>query len=100
MRDRGDLCTPVRLYFINHQHRRRRVRLLEILADVFSQNGWSERTKRLSLFYSLVEDILHARSSRIAKDRTIAQSARPKFHSALKPANDKSIGDIARRLFN
>src|SRR2546423_7220795 len=99
MRDCGNLVAAVRLYFVDHQHRRRRMSLLEILAHVFGQDGWSERTKRLSLLYSLVENILHAGSSRISKNRTIAQGPGPKLHSSLEPTNHKSIGEVARRLF-
>ena len=94
VRDCGNLSAAVRFYFIDHQHRGRRMRLLEILADMLGQNGWSERAKWFPLFDSLVQQILHAGSSRIGKNGTIAQSTRPKFHSSLKPTNNLPICDI------
>src|SRR5438045_3637721 len=100
MRDGGNLSAAIRLYFIDHQHRGRQMSLLKIFTEMFSQNRRSKRPKRLALFYSLIQNILHAGPARIAKDGTIAQSAGPKFHTSLKPANHKSIGDITRRFLD
>src|SRR5437879_4941189 len=100
MRDRGNLSAAVDLYFIDHQHRGRRIRLLKIIAGMLFQNRWGEGAKWFTLFYSLVQNIFHAGSSRIGKNGAIAQSPRPKFHSPLEPTNHQSIGDVARGLLD
>src|SRR6267154_3228485 len=98
MRDGGNLSAAVGLYFIDHQHRGRRMLLLKIIADQLFQNRGGEGAKWFTFFYSLVQNIFHAGSSRIGKNGTIAQRARPKFHSSLEPTNNQPIRDIRRGL--
>src|SRR5262249_26363431 len=48
----------------------------------------TERSKCFTVFYAFVDDVLVLPLCRAHQDRTIAQPARPTFHSPLKPGED------------
>src|SRR5258707_1492718 len=75
------------------------MRLLEIFADLFSQNGWSEGAKGLPLLNALIQNVLHISATRIDDNRSIAERPRPELQTPLKPSHHCSAGDIARGPF-
>src|SRR5437868_950734 len=59
MSDRRNFGAALRLNLINHQHGRRRMRLLKVVSDTFFKDGWREGAERLALLDALVKYVLH-----------------------------------------
>src|SRR5215213_7889074 len=73
------------------------MRLVEVFAHTLFQYRWSKRSKRLTFFDSIVENLFHLAATRIDNNRSIAKRAWPKLHSALKPANNQTSSNILCR---
>src|SRR6266566_4110671 len=88
---RGNLRAALRLYLIDHQHRRRGMRLLEIISDIFFQDRRREWPERFALFDPRVEHVLHFGAARIDYDRSIAERTRAELHTPLKPTDNQAL---------
>ena len=98
MRDRGNHYPFSGANLKHLRHERHVVILLEPFCHRLAQNRWSKRTERFTPLDLRVQNLFHVRPPRISQDGTIAESARPPFHPALKPAHDLSVGNRLRRL--
>src|SRR5215207_490461 len=87
VRDRGYLGAPLLPHLVDHQHRRRGVRLLEVVADALFENGRREGAEGLALLDALVEDLLHVGAARVYYDGAVAEGARAELHPPLEPAH-------------
>src|SRR5439155_9728725 len=84
MRDRGNHYPFSGANLKHPRHERHVVILLEPFCHRLAQNRWSKRTERFTPLDLRVQNLFHVRPPRISQDGTIAESARPPFHPALK----------------
>src|SRR5690349_6418 len=103
VRWRRNLVPFLRAHAVSQRHKRRSVRLLEILRRSLRKDGRRKRAKYFTVLDAAVENFLHFRTPRVGDDTAIAQRPRPPFGAALKPAEYLSIGDdrgaAARQFF-
>ena len=62
------------------------------------QNRRRKRPERLASLDLEVEQFLHIRTTRIGKNRPVAQCAGTPFHPPLKPADHLAVGNRQRRV--
>src|ERR1700722_16807182 len=86
------------LYRIREGHERRGMRFFEIVAGGFGEDGRRERTKDFAMFDAAIENFFHFRTTRIGNDAAITECARSPFGTALKPAQNFSIGNNLRSV--
>src|SRR6185436_14233912 len=99
MSDGWNLAAALGTDLVDHQHRRRRVRLFEVVADTFFKYRRSKRAKRLTLLDAVVEDVFHLGASWIDDDRAVAERPWSKLHLSLEPADHESGSDVLRCSF-
>ena len=73
------------------------VRQPEIPCCGLGEHRRRERAERLTELDLRVHDVLHLSPSRIGKDASIAQSARPPLETALEPSDDLAVHDAVDR---
>ena len=74
-------------------HERRIGRGFEIFGGRFGEHRGREGAPPLAEFHGVVYVRVHFRVAGIGENRAAAQSARPEFHAALKPADNFSGGE-------
>src|SRR5262245_3890347 len=87
----------LRLDPVGHQHKRRWIGMLEIVAHSLFQNGRRKRPERLAVLDAAIQYVLHLRPSWINYNTPVAQSAWPEFHPSLIPPDDLSLRNSASR---
>ena len=78
------------------RHERVRLGDLEELGGTVLQYGGREWPERFALLDADVQDFLDDKVARVREDRTVAECARAYFETALEPADDLLVGEIAR----
>src|SRR5271170_49533 len=73
------------------------MRLREVVAGSFLEDGGRKGAKRFAAFDLEVEDVAHLFAARVAEDAAIAERARPPFHPSLEPAHHSAAGNLRRR---
>src|SRR4029077_20580580 len=78
----------------NFVHPRRRLNLFEIVIRKIEQHAWREWLICSARLERRRQSVMHVGSPRIGKNGAIAERTITKFHAALKPAHDGSVGDF------
>src|SRR5205823_1459866 len=68
------------------------------VVGTFGRNNWREWPKCLPVLDPLVQLVFHLRLTRVRQDTAIAESAWPKFRTALKPGKHVAVSQQFCRI--
>src|ERR1700675_309066 len=74
------------------------MRFFEIIAGGFSEDGTREGAKDFAMLDAAIQNFFHLRTTWIGDDAAVAKGSRSPFGTALKPAENFSIGDNLRGI--
>src|SRR6266849_4824386 len=80
--------------FVDVQHERRRVVMLEIFMLEIGEDRRSKGPEPLAVLDTRVQSIFHIRQAGKSEDGAVAARARAPLHATLKPADDIAGSDL------
>src|SRR5260370_16086133 len=80
--------------FVDVQHERRRVVMLEIFMLEIGEDRRSKGTEPLAVLDARVENIFHIRQAGMSEDGAVAESAPAPLHASLQPADGIAGRDL------